>query len=89
MPSLILSSETLHVNRHSERLEVVRRVEGDRRETMQVPLFDIDRVVVIGQPSVSMPALTSLIDRGIPCFFVTRYGRWRGTLTPDNNQPAH
>lgn len=91
MPSLILSGDTLRVTRLSERLEIVRRVpdeNGEHHETTQVPLFDIDRVVLVGQPSVSMPALTCLIDRGIPCFFVTRHGRWRGTLTPDNNLNA-
>ena len=28
------------------------------------------------------------MKRGIPCFFVSSHGRWRGTLTPDNNLNA-
>ena len=88
MPSLILSGDTLRVTRLSERLEIVRRIldeSGEHTETASVPLFDIDQVVIVGQPSVSMPALVTLMDKGIPCFFVTRHGRWRGTLSPDNN----
>ncbi len=91
MPSLILSGDTLRVTRLSERLEIVRRVhdpDGKRNETRHVPLHDIDRVVLIGQPAISIPSLTSLMDRGIPCFLLTRRGRWRGSLTPDNNLNA-
>ena len=91
MPSLILSGEDLSVTRVSERLNIVRRVQdenGERLETHQVPLFDIDRVVILGHPAVSMPALTCLMDRGIPCHFLTRHGRWRGSFTPDNNLNA-
>ncbi|NLB69129.1 MAG: CRISPR-associated endonuclease Cas1 [Lentisphaerae bacterium] len=91
MASLILTSDILRVTRLSERLEIIRRVrdkDGERNETSHVPLFDIDRVIILGQPSITMPAITSLLDRGIPCFLLTARGRWRGTITPDNNLNA-
>ncbi len=92
MASLILNGDTLRVTLQSKRIEVLCRVvdeQGERHETHQVPLFDVERVVVMGTPSVSMPVLTRLMDEGIPCFFLTRHGRWRGSLLPDNNLNAH
>ena len=91
MPSLILSRDTLRVSLLSKRLEVTSRVKGEngeRCEAVQVPLFEVDRVIVVGEPAFSMPALMSLADEGIPVFFVTVHGRWRGSLLPDNNLNA-
>ncbi len=91
MPSLILNGETLRVTLHSKRLEILKRVhdaQGERQESYEVPLHDIDHVVIMGQPAVTMPVLTRLMDEGIPAFFVTRHGRWRGSLSPDNNLNA-
>ena len=91
MPSLILSRDTLRVTLLSKRLEVTSRVKdeaGERSVVTQVPLFDVDRVVVIGEPAFSIPALMRLADEGIPVFFVSRYGRWRGSLLPDKNLNA-
>jgi CRISPR-associated protein Cas1 len=91
MASLILNGDTLRVTLQSRRIEVLYRIcdeRGERQETSQVPLFDVERVLIVGRPSVSLPVLTRLMDEGIPCFFVTRYGRWRGSLLPDNNLNA-
>jgi CRISPR-associated protein Cas1 len=91
MPSLILSSDTLSVRLHSRRLEIVRRDhKNPQAETVRtdVPLHDLDRVVVIGRPSLTTPVLTELMDSGIPCYFLTRTGRWRGTLSSDRNLNA-
>jgi CRISPR-associated protein Cas1 len=91
MASLILNGDTLRVALQSKRVEVLYRVtdgQGERQETSQVPLFDIERVLIVGRPSVTLPVLTRLMDEGIPCFFVTRHGRWRGSLLPDNNLNA-
>jgi len=91
MPSLILTRDTLRVSLLSKRLEVTSRVkdgDGERSVATQVPLFDVDRVVVVGEPAFSMPALMRLTDEGIPVFFVSKHGRWRGSLLPDNNLNA-
>jgi len=91
MASLILNGDTLRVTLQSKRVEVIYRVsdeQGERQETSQVPLFDIERVLVVGRPAVTLPVLTRLMDEGIPCFFITRHGRWRGSLLPDNNLNA-
>lgn len=91
MASLILSGDTLRVTLLSKRLEVITRVknaDGERSVTSQVPLFDVDRVIVVGRPSITLPVLTRLLDQGIPCFFITRNGRWRGSMLPDRNLNA-
>lgn len=91
MPSLVLTSDTLSVRLQSRRLEVLRHNHTKRDAVTtrtEVPLFDLDRVVIIGQPSVTIPVLTELMDLGIPCFFLTAHGRWRGALCPDRNLNA-
>ena len=91
MPSLVLTSDTLDVRLKSRRLEVLRRNPDHPEQTPQrseIPLLDVERLVIIGQPSVSLPVLVELMDEGIPCFFLTAHGRWRGSLSPDNNQNA-
>ena len=91
MPSLILSSETARLSLSSERAVVVRRLpagSNPRFETLQIRLLDVDRVIVIGKPAISIPALTHLMDRGIPCAFITSHGRWRGSLTPGEDLNA-
>lgn len=91
MASLILNGDTVRANIYSKRVEVTRRVcdkDGERHETSQVPLYAIDRVVIVGRPSVTLPVLIRFLDEGVPCFFVTRYGRWRGSMLPDKNRNA-
>ena len=91
MPSLVLTSDTLSVRLLSRRLEVIRQdhqTPGSAPVRTEVPLLDIDRVVLIGRPSVTIPVLTTLMDTGIPCFFLTAHGRWRGALSPDRNLNA-
>lgn len=91
MASLILTSDVLSVRLESRRLEVVKRI-GDGpnppHEKRTVPLHDLDRVVAVGRPSITIPVLIKLMDLGIPCFFVTSHGRWRGAVMGDNNLNA-
>lgn len=88
MASLELTKDTLRVSRTSKHLEITQFVNGSDRETINVPLYDIDRVIVSGTPNITIPTLASFMDDGIPVFFVTTYGRWRGSLLPDNNLNA-
>lgn len=91
MPSLVLTGDTLSVRLESKHLEVIRReTPGDEMSgtQMRVPLHDLDRVVVVGRPNVTLPVLQRLMFEGIPCFFVTSHGRWVGSMSPDNNKNA-
>jgi CRISPR-associated protein Cas1 len=88
MPSLVLTSDCLSVRLESRRFDILRRnplAPDDPPVRTQVPLHDLDRVVVVGQPAVTMPVLAELMDNGIPCFFLTAKGRWRGAIGPDRN----
>lgn len=91
MPSLVLTSDTLEVRLKSRRVEVLRRNPAHPEQPAQrseIPLLDVERLLIIGQPSVSLPVLVEIMDEGIPCFFLTSHGRWRGSLSPDKNQNA-
>lgn len=92
MPTLVLSSDHLSVNVESQRLIVVRRnIEPDGQVThtkSQVPLHDLDRIVVVGRPCISIPALQKVMFAGIPCYFTTVHNRWIGSLQPDGNKDA-
>lgn len=91
MPSLVISHDTVTVNIHSRHLDLVnRKIHGtdSELEKIRVPLIDVDRVIICGRPSVSIPVLQRLMKNGIPTFFVTSRGRWIGAITPDNNMNA-
>jgi CRISPR-associated protein Cas1 len=90
MPSLILSGDTISVRLESKHLEVIRWIEKGNKieERMRVPIIDIDRVVIVGRPNVSIAVLQHLMFNGIPSYFVTTRGRWVGSLSPDNNKNA-
>lgn len=90
MPSLILTGNTISVRLQSQRLEVIRWQElGTTQEArMYVPIVDLDRVVVVGHPNITIPVLQRLMFDGIPTYFLTGRGRWIGSLSPDNNKNA-
>ncbi len=90
MATLVLSHDLHSVSLHSERIRITRHAtEPDAPPVSQdVPLHDVDRVVVQGKPPLTMHVLAELLDRGIPCFFATSHHRWRGSLLPDNNLNA-
>jgi CRISP-associated protein Cas1 len=92
MPTLVLTSDNLSVNVESRRLIVVRRVleeDGKVSHTKsQVPLHDLDRVIIVGRPCISIPALQKIMFEGIPCYFTTAHHRWIGSLLPDTNKDA-
>ncbi|HSW38825.1 MAG TPA: CRISPR-associated endonuclease Cas1, partial [Acidobacteriota bacterium] len=90
MPSLVLSGDTISVRLESKHLEVIRWIEKGNQieDRMRIPIIDIDRVVIVGRPNVSIAVLQHLLFNGIPSFFVSGRGRWVGTLSPDNNKNA-
>jgi len=90
LPPLILTGDTISVRLESRHLEVIRWLEkGTKVEArIRVPLVDIDRVVIVGRPNVSIAVLQRLMLDGIPSYFVSHRGRWIGALTPDNNKNA-
>ncbi len=92
MPGLVITTDTACVNLESSHIELVNRVQSENSTVsyakMRVPIFDIDRVVICGRPSISMAAMQKFMANGIPVFFVSSHGRWIGALSPDNNLNA-
>lgn len=84
MATLVLNRDSLSVKLESDHL-VVRDHAGaaDGRFLRRVPLVDVDRVTVVGRPAISFHVLARLMDKRIPCSFLTRSGRWRGAMDGD------
>jgi CRISPR-associated protein Cas1 len=64
------------VQRRGERLEVRR----DGSKVADIKLFDLERLVLVGQVHLTTPAIGLLLERGIDVSFVSRSGRARGAL---------
>lgn len=89
MPTVAITSEFVSVRIESERLRLMRKTPSELLDNVTVvPLHDVERVVVVGRPLVSLPALLELADRAIPVYFLTVHGRWAGVLHPDGNLDA-
>ena len=78
MSTLVLNSDSISVSLESDHIVVKRHDVESVAETL--PVKDIERVVVVGRPSITFPVLARFMDRGIPCVFLTKGQRWRGTI---------
>lgn len=87
MSTLFLTQDVSSVNLSNGGLEIGRST-PDGTASMRLLLAEIDRIAVVGRPPVTLPALLSLLDAGIPCFFVSSHGRWRGALHSDEDRNA-
>ena len=61
-----------------ERLLVVKEGETIR----DIPLIHLGQVVLCGNISVTTPVMQTLLNDGIPVVYLSAYGRYQGTLTP-------
>ena len=82
MRTLVLNRSSLAVSLEGEHLVVRDHAESDS-ELHRVPLVQVSRVVIAGQPAISFAALAKLMDMRIPCSFLTARGRWRGMMDGD------
>lgn len=81
MATLVLNRNSISVHLESDHLVLRRHLpQEEEPEVETLPVRDVDRVLVIGSPAVTMPVLTRFLDRDIPCVFLTKGGRWRGLL---------
>lgn len=80
MGTLVLNRKSASVKLEGEHLVVHDHVDGSLQ---RVPLVNVDRVIVCGEPAVTFPVLAALMDRNVPCSFVTAGGRWRGLMDGD------
>ncbi len=58
------------------------RAQGKRERKMTVPLFKVEEVMVLGDITLTTPALASLLDAKVPITYLSKYGRYLGSLSP-------
>src|SRR5579859_2370830 len=55
---------------------------GKQERKMTVPLFKVEEVMVLGDITLSTPALASLLGAKIQVTYLTKYGKYLGSLNP-------
>lgn len=89
MPTLYLNSKGVDARLDDRRVALTRfDMAADVADAFNVPLFDIDRVVIIGTPRVSMQLLHKFMYNNIPVFFLSSHGRWVSSMLPNKNGNA-
>jgi len=90
MPTLYLNGHLSSARLDGRCVEVSRTeaAEDPAVRTMRVPFYDLERVVVIGQASITTPLLQKLASEGIPLHLISGHGRWLGALYPNANGHA-
>lgn len=63
-------------------------IEKDDQTLREIPLKDTAAVAVFGNVQVTTQALAVLLDAGIPLSLLSRHGRLRGRLVPDDPRDA-
>jgi len=76
MPNLYITEQGARVERISQRL-VVRK--GNER-LLEVPVKDVERMLIFGAVQVTTQALSLLLERGADVNFLSVHGRFRGKL---------
>ena len=87
MATLYLNRRSTSVSREGEHLLVKHHDHGTAVQSQVLPVIDLSSVVVIGEPSITFPALSCFIQRQIPVSFLSVSGRWRGCI--DTNADAY
>jgi CRISPR-associated protein Cas1 len=89
MAILYLTEQQAWVGRDGECL-VVHIPDGEpepgskkrRERKMTVPLLKVEEVVVLGEITLTTPALAALLEARVGVTYLTRHGRYLGTLQP-------
>lgn len=54
-----------------------------RERKMTIPLFKVEEVIVLGEITITTPALASLLDAKISITYLSKHGRFLGCLNPE------
>lgn len=81
MSTLVINRQSVSVKIEANHLVLHEHADGGSFTRM--PLVDIERVIIVGQPAITFPVFAKLMDLGIPCSFLTRSGCWRGMMDGD------
>ncbi|MFA6724181.1 MAG: CRISPR-associated endonuclease Cas1 [Lentisphaeria bacterium] len=84
MPSLYIHGREVEARLDDRRISYTHFDYGnDDIKTGTVPVFDVERVVMIGYPRVSMRLMHHFIYQGIPIYFLSPHGRWVSSMLPN------
>jgi CRISPR-associated protein Cas1 len=78
MVTLYLTEQGSKLRKTSKRLVV----EKYGSTLLEVPAYDIDRVLIFGAVQISTQALSFMLDSGIDVSFLSIHGKLKGKLTP-------
>ncbi len=79
MGTLYIIQEDAFIGKIDERLNV----KANKQTLQDVPLIQLDGVVVLGRATISPAALAELLERKIPLTFLTENGKYLGKLEPE------
>ncbi|NLF59531.1 MAG: CRISPR-associated endonuclease Cas1 [Lentisphaerae bacterium] len=84
MPTLYINGSDVEARLDDRRVSLAHfNYSKDDIELSTVPIFDIERVVLIGYPKVSMQLLHHFIYQKIPVYFLSPHGRWVSSMLPN------
>lgn len=75
---LYVDEQGCAIKKTGERLLVAKENEIIR----DIPLIHLGQVVISGNVNLTTPAMQTLLHEGIPVVFLSAYGRYHGSLTP-------
>lgn len=81
MPTIYLDEQGAEIKKRGELL----LIEKEDEVIAEIPLAQVDRLVIIGNVQLTTQAIALLLDKEIPVSFATTYGNYRGKLKP----PTH
>lgn len=87
MPTACLNQSNLQVHLQGERLAVFGRDEDGGRDKLlrEIPLRDLDRLILSDSVHLTSPALAALLDKGIPIQVFSWKGQFLGGFLPAQN----
>jgi len=89
MGTLYLTEQHSLVRRDGEALRVqIPANDGREARTVFVPLIKVDQVVVMGDITLTSPALHMLLEQRVSVHFLSAHGRSYGSLIPDPTRNA-
>jgi len=86
MPTLYINGQDTEAHLEDRRINISwLNFQHDEVEKLYAPLHDLDRVVIIGEPRVSMAVLHCFLKNDIPVYLLTYHGHWLGSMLPNDN----
>ncbi len=78
MATLYLTEQYAYVKKRDECLVV----QMPDKQTREVPLIKIDQVIVVGEITLTTPALVALLEHGVEVCYLSAHGIYQGRLSP-------